>query len=112
MPPTPPCPVDREVGDGEVRPFGGGARVVHTPGHTEGSIGVHLPGPRVLFTGDTVAEHAGTAILRPVQPRPCPRPASFRRLTALDVDLADVGHGEPLAGSVLDGAEPGPFGAS
>ena len=35
--------------------FGGGARVVHGPGHA-GSIGLHLPGPRVLFTGDTVAE--------------------------------------------------------
>jgi glyoxylase-like metal-dependent hydrolase (beta-lactamase superfamily II) len=56
--PAPPCPVDREVRDGEVLAFGGGAHVVHTPGHTDGSIALHLPGPRVLFTGDTVAEHA------------------------------------------------------
>jgi glyoxylase-like metal-dependent hydrolase (beta-lactamase superfamily II) len=29
--------------------------VVHAPGHTPGSIGIHLPRHGVLFTGDAVA---------------------------------------------------------
>jgi hydroxyacylglutathione hydrolase len=30
------------------------AQVLHTPGHTEGSICVHLPGPQLLLAGDTL----------------------------------------------------------
>ncbi|MFB7394215.1 MULTISPECIES: MBL fold metallo-hydrolase [unclassified Streptomyces] len=55
VPEAPPTRVDREVEDGEVLDFGGGAVVVHGPGHTPGSIAVHLPRHGVLFTGDTVA---------------------------------------------------------
>jgi glyoxylase-like metal-dependent hydrolase (beta-lactamase superfamily II) len=110
MPPAPPCPVDREVHEGDVLAFGGGAHVLHAPGHTDGSIGVHLPGPRVLFTGDTVAEHAGGALLGPFNLDRRRAADSFRRLVALDVDLALVGHGEPIPGSHLATADLGPFG--
>jgi glyoxylase-like metal-dependent hydrolase (beta-lactamase superfamily II) len=109
MPPAPPCPVDREVADGDVLPFGGGAHVVHGPGHTDGSIGLHLPGPRVLFTGDTVAEHEGAVLLGPFNMDRRQALASFRRLTALDVDLALVGHGEPVDRAALARAQSGPF---
>jgi glyoxylase-like metal-dependent hydrolase (beta-lactamase superfamily II) len=108
-PPVPPCPVDREVRDGDVLPFGGRARVVHGPGHTPGSIALHLDGPRVLFTGDTVAENGGAVILGPFNLDRAAALASFRRLTALDVDIALVGHGEPVAGADLANAVPGPF---
>lgn len=110
MPPAPSCPVDREVVDGEVLPFGGGARVVHAPGHTAGSIGLHLPGPRVLFTGDTVAEHEGAVILGPFNLDRRRAAESFRRLVALDVDLALPGHGEPIDGAALATENLGPFG--
>jgi glyoxylase-like metal-dependent hydrolase (beta-lactamase superfamily II) len=109
LPAAPPCPVDREVVDGDVLAFGGGARVVHGPGHTAGSIALHLPGARLLFTGDTVAESGGKVILGPFnQDRERAR-ESFRRLTAFDVDLALVGHGEPVAGSDLAAPDLGPF---
>ncbi|WP_410670518.1 MBL fold metallo-hydrolase [Amycolatopsis sp. cmx-4-68] len=39
----PPCPVDRELEDGDEIGFGGGARVLQVPGHTDGSIALHLP---------------------------------------------------------------------
>ncbi|MGI8878949.1 MAG: MBL fold metallo-hydrolase [Jatrophihabitans sp.] len=41
--PAPPVRVDREVRDGDVLDFGGGAQVISTPGHTDGSIALHLP---------------------------------------------------------------------
>jgi glyoxylase-like metal-dependent hydrolase (beta-lactamase superfamily II) len=106
---APPCPVDREVHDGDVLPFGGGAHIVHGPGHTPGSIGVHLTGPRVLFTGDTVAESQGAVILGPFNVDRAAALAAFRRLTALDVDIALVGHGEPVSKADLAQAVPGPF---
>jgi glyoxylase-like metal-dependent hydrolase (beta-lactamase superfamily II) len=109
MPAPPSCPVDREVGDGDVLEFGGGARVVHAPGHTPGSIALHLTGPRVLFTGDPVGERGGTVLMGPFNLDRAGAIASYRRLTALDVDLALPGHGEPIAGADLRTARLGPF---
>lgn len=100
-------PVEQRVG--EVLDFGGGALVVHGPGHTPGSIALHLPRARVLFTGDTVAESGGTVLLGPFNDDREQALASFRRLTAYDVDLALVGHGAPLDRAALAAAVPGPF---
>ena len=36
-----------------------GARVIVTPGNTDGGIALHLPGPGLLCTGDTVAHVGG-----------------------------------------------------
>jgi glyoxylase-like metal-dependent hydrolase (beta-lactamase superfamily II) len=58
MPAVSPCPVDVELVDGDTVDFGGGARVIATPGHTDGSIAVSLPDHGVLFTGDLVANGA------------------------------------------------------
>ncbi|MFE0641120.1 MBL fold metallo-hydrolase [Streptomyces sp. NPDC058877] len=55
VPAAPPTRVDHEVEGGEELDFGDGAVVVHTPGHTPGSIALHLPRHGVLFAGDTVA---------------------------------------------------------
>lgn len=59
---APPVPVDRELNDGDVLDFGGGAHILAIPGHTEGSIAVYLSEHRVLFAGDTVA-NVGSVIL-------------------------------------------------
>ena len=57
LPAAPPAPVwiDRELHDGDELAFGGGAIAVAVPGHTPGSVAFYLPGPRVLFAGDTAA---------------------------------------------------------
>jgi glyoxylase-like metal-dependent hydrolase (beta-lactamase superfamily II) len=59
---APPVPVDRELVDGDVLAFGGGAEILAIPGHTEGSIAIHLPHHGMLFTGDTIAS-VGTVML-------------------------------------------------
>jgi glyoxylase-like metal-dependent hydrolase (beta-lactamase superfamily II) len=59
VPPAPPCPADETVEDGTELGFGLGARAVLAPGHTDGSIAIHLPEHRVLFTGDTIARLPG-----------------------------------------------------
>nr|WP_090343845.1 MBL fold metallo-hydrolase [Mycolicibacterium malmesburyense]CRL75042.1 Zn-dependent hydrolase [Mycolicibacterium malmesburyense] len=90
-----PVPVDRELRDGDVLDFGGGAEVLAIPGHTEGSIAIHLPKHGVLLTGDTIA-NVGTLMLGTFNQDRARTVASFRRLAALDVDTACFGHGEPI----------------
>ncbi|MFC7831007.1 MBL fold metallo-hydrolase [Streptomyces sp. NPDC057375] len=95
VPEAPPTRVDRELSDGDELDFGDGARVIHTPGHTDGSMAIHLPRYGVLFTGDTVASvqkvSLGVFHVDRQQAK-----ASMRRLAALEPDVVCVGHGEPL----------------
>ncbi|EFL13614.1 MBL fold metallo-hydrolase [Streptomyces sp. C] len=93
-PEAPPTRVDRELEDGEVLDFGGGAVVVHAPGHTPGSIGVHLPEHGVLFTGDCVAG-VGQVMLGVFNTDRDRAIASFGRLAALAPSVACFGHGDP-----------------
>ncbi|MEU3534375.1 MBL fold metallo-hydrolase [Streptomyces murinus] len=110
--PLPP-PSVTEVTDGEVLGFGGGAQVVHVPGHTDGSIALHLPAEGVLFTGDTVAALPAEGVLRAGEPVPTDpvehtlipgvfnldRPRlldSVRRLADLGAEVACFGHGDPV----------------
>ncbi|MEV0415677.1 MBL fold metallo-hydrolase [Streptomyces sp. NPDC050448] len=95
VPEAPPTRVDREVGDGEVLPFGDGAVVVHAPGHTPGSIGIHLPRHGVLFAGDCIAG-VGQVMLGVFNVDRDEARASFRRLAALSPSVACFGHGDPL----------------
>lgn len=97
IPTAPPARVDRELTDGDAIDCLGGMQVVHTPGHTPGSIALYCPARRLLFTGDAAASFFG------------PRPPigiftedsgeakrSLRRLAALDFDVALFGHGRPI----------------
>ncbi|QYA92584.1 MBL fold metallo-hydrolase [Streptomyces anulatus] len=95
VPEAPPTRVDREVTGGEVLPFGDGARVVHAPGHTAGSIAIHLPLHGVLFTGDTVAS-VERVMLGVFNVDRAGAAATFRRLAALAPRTVCVGHGDPL----------------
>ncbi|MFB7664231.1 MBL fold metallo-hydrolase [Kitasatospora sp. NPDC056138] len=96
LPPAPPARVDVKLADGDVVDFGGGARVVAVPGHTDGSAAFHLPGPRVLFTGDAVANVGGRTILGVFNRDRARAIESFHRLAALDAQVAVFGHGEPI----------------
>jgi len=95
-PAAPPVHVDVELNDGDVLDFGGGARVVAVPGHTDGSVALYLPGPRVLFTGDAVANVGGRTILGVFNTDRKRAVDSFHRLAELDVQTAVFGHGDPL----------------
>ncbi len=76
---APPVPVDRELVEGDVLGFGGGAEVLAIPGHTEGSIAIHLPRHGVLFTGDTIA-NVGTVMLGTFNQDRAQTVASFGRV--------------------------------
>jgi glyoxylase-like metal-dependent hydrolase (beta-lactamase superfamily II) len=94
---VPPCRVDRELAEGDLLDFAGGAAVIGVPGHTDGSIAIHLPAHRLLFTGDSVASaQNGRVILGPFNVNRAQAIDSFRKLADLDVDVACFGHGDPV----------------
>ena len=92
--------VDRELADGDEIDVGSGARVLHVPGHTAGSIALYVPGRRLLFAGDAASNALGLG--PPAGPfgmfneDGAQARASFRRLAELDFDVACFGHGPPL----------------
>jgi glyoxylase-like metal-dependent hydrolase (beta-lactamase superfamily II) len=47
-------PVDKILENGETLPIGGSLKVIATPGHTPGHLSYYLPGPKILFCGDTI----------------------------------------------------------
>ena len=69
------------------------------PGHTDGSIALHLPGPGVLFTGDTVANVGGRTIPGVFNVDRRRAAASLGRYGGLDAEVARFGHGDPIVGA-------------
>ncbi|HEX4224891.1 MAG TPA: MBL fold metallo-hydrolase [Pseudonocardiaceae bacterium] len=99
LPQAPPSRVDRELTDGVVLDIAGGAQVIAGPGHTEGSIGLFLTVPRVLFTGDTVAHFQDQVLVGPFNLDTDRAVESFRLLAGFDADVACFGHGDPIVGN-------------
>lgn len=95
---APAARVDVELDGGDVLGFGGGASVVHVPGHTDGSIALYLPTERVLFTGDVIAQHDGQIMVGVFNLDGEMTAASAKTLAALDVDTACFGHGDAVVG--------------
>lgn len=93
--------VDSIIGENDVIPVAGGIRVLHTPGHTAGSVCYLLERDGLLFSGDTIFSDYGRIS------RSMPFPGSdvekyresLERLTAVDFDILCGGHGSPLIGS-------------
>ncbi|GBD11911.1 putative metallo-hydrolase YflN [bacterium HR23] len=93
--------VDGFLEEGQVLPILGGLRVLHTPGHTPGSICLLLEMHGLLFTGDTLL----TTRSRFARPLPIHDPEAYmrslERLAGLSFEKACPGHGRPL----LEGAD-------
>jgi hydroxyacylglutathione hydrolase len=94
--------VDRTLSDGDVVDLGGLAlEVIHTPGHTAGSVCLFEPESRSLFSGDTIfADSVGRTDLKSGSFSDLE--ASVRRLaefaTERDVDKVYPGHGPIFPG--------------
>lgn len=92
-----------EVNDGDVLDLPGQPRVISMPGHSPGSIAVHVPVARAVFVGDALTtRHVLTGEVGP-QPAPftddpAQAIASLERLASLDVEWILPGHGAPWHG--------------
>ncbi|MGE3271234.1 MAG: MBL fold metallo-hydrolase [Chloroflexota bacterium] len=96
VPPAPFVPGVREVDDHQQS--AGGGVFVSVPGHTAGSLALHLPLLGVLFTGDTIAFHEGQPILGVFNVDREEAIRSLKKQAALDVETACFGHGAPIVG--------------
>jgi glyoxylase-like metal-dependent hydrolase (beta-lactamase superfamily II) len=89
---------------GDVLPALGGLHVVHTPGHTPGSVCLYAPALRLVFTGDVLQVRQG----RLVGPHPVfsddmgEARRSVARLAELDVDTICFAHFPPLREGARD----------
>ncbi len=92
-------PVDLHLEDGEVIPFGTEVRVVHLPGHTAGSIGLHLPSKRVIIVGDAL-QYKFSRKLTPPSHRVTQDSEqalrSLEKLLDLDFDIICFSHFPPM----------------
>ena len=104
LPMIPTVVVDRIVSDGDKLPFVEGLYVVHTPGHTNGSICLYWEDRKALFSGDTLlsgdGRYFGRSIWYPGSNTRLHR-ESLKRLLQLDLDAVYVGHGVPVTSNVV-----------
>ena len=98
--------IDRPLDDGEEP---GGLRVVHTPGHTPGSMCLFHPEEGIAFCGDLFFNEnpmTGRPGLRFAIPLVSADPAqvreSARKLLSLDVRVLCPGHGAPILSGAGD----------
>ena len=92
--------VDILLEGGEVLEPLGGLRVIHTPGHSPGSISFYSPGNRLLIVGDALVRSRRSLRL-PHKMVSIDREQaidSVREMAKLDFDILCFGHGRPLAG--------------
>jgi glyoxylase-like metal-dependent hydrolase (beta-lactamase superfamily II) len=86
------------VDDGAVLDLPGAPVVIGMPGHSPGSIAIHVPSVRAVFVGDALTtRHVLTGEIGP-QPAPftddqASASKSLERLRGLDVDWVIPGHG-------------------
>jgi glyoxylase-like metal-dependent hydrolase (beta-lactamase superfamily II) len=94
-------------GDGATLDVPGSPRVILTPGHTPGSVALHVPWLGALFVGDAFATYAVTTGARGPQVAPFTADAaqayaSLTRLEGISADLVLPGHGDPWTGGVQE----------
>lgn len=83
--------------DGESLSVGGlTLEIVHTPGHTQGSICVYVPQERALFMGDTALGLGTVAISPPPHGDMAIYLQSLERLKGYDSAVMLAGHGPPV----------------
>jgi hydroxyacylglutathione hydrolase len=90
-----PVRVDCALQDGEAL---GAWQVVHTPGHTPGSVCFYHPGRGLLLVGDALNHRHGRLGAPPTMftTDMDQAHASIQRIAALDFEVCCFGHGPPL----------------
>ena len=103
----PPVGQLRPVDDGQVLDVPGSPRIIHVPGHTPGSIAVHVPGADALFIGDTMTTR--NVLTGVTGPKPAPftlepaqAVASLDHIQEVDATWVLPGHGPAWNGGVAE----------
>ena len=101
---TPEPPAVEPIEDGQVLPMLGGLRVVHTPGHTPGSVCLYGARDRVLFVGDSLQRRFGRVSFASglYSDDLATAKRSVQRLAALDVETIVFSHFATLEGGATE----------
>jgi glyoxylase-like metal-dependent hydrolase (beta-lactamase superfamily II) len=94
-----------DVHDGDVLDLPGAPRVIGMPGHSPGSIAIHVPAVDAVFVGDALTTRHVLTGERGPQPAPFTDDpheaiASLQRLVGLGATWVLPGHGTPWNGGV------------
>ena len=103
----PPAGELQPVEDGQVLDVPGSPRIIYAPGHTPGSIAVHVPTVDALFIGDTMTTR--NVLTGATGPKPAPftlepgqAMASLDRVQDVDATWVLPGHGPAWDGGVTE----------
>jgi glyoxylase-like metal-dependent hydrolase (beta-lactamase superfamily II) len=96
--------------DGATLDVPGSPRAVLVPGHTPGSIALHVPSHDALFVGDAFATYVVTTGVRgprlaPFTANPAQAVESLSRLEQLPARLVLPGHGDPWTGGIPEAVQ-------
>lgn len=88
--------VDKKLGDGDMVRIGSmDCRVIHTPGHSPGSVCLYDEKTRVLFSGDTVfSDGVGRTDISGGDPEALNE--SLEKISKLEIKKILPGHGKPV----------------
>ena len=97
----------KPVEDGQVLDVPGSPRIIHVPGHTPGSVAVHVPAVDALFIGDSMTTR--NVLTGVTGPKPAPftlepaqAVASLGRISEIDATWVLPGHGPAWDGGVAE----------
>jgi glyoxylase-like metal-dependent hydrolase (beta-lactamase superfamily II) len=94
---TMPVAVDVPVNDGDELPILGGIRLLHTPGHTPGSISLFMPKEGLVIVGDVLSNTYGLSLpSRAFTVDMHQEINSIKRVANLEFNMICFGHGVPL----------------
>jgi glyoxylase-like metal-dependent hydrolase (beta-lactamase superfamily II) len=84
--------------DGDIVEVSDGLEVIHTPGHSVGSICLYNRSKGILFSGDLIRNESGLLEGPPTEFTPDPSAAadSLRKIADLDFRVLLPGHGDPI----------------
>jgi glyoxylase-like metal-dependent hydrolase (beta-lactamase superfamily II) len=104
---VPPLTEVRTFEDGATLDLPGSPRIIHIPGHTPGSVAVHVPAVDAVFVGDAMTTRS--VLTGEVGPGPAPftldperAMSSLGRLEGLAARWVLPGHGEAWDGGVAE----------
>lgn len=88
------------MNDGDVLPLPGSPTIIGMPGHSPGSVAIHVPAVRAVFVGDELTTRNVLSGVEGPQPAPftddqAESSRSLDRLAELDLDWIIPGHGAP-----------------
>ncbi|HEY4226506.1 MAG TPA: MBL fold metallo-hydrolase [Pseudolysinimonas sp.] len=88
------------VTDGDVLPLPGSPVIIGMPGHSPGSVAIHVPAVQAVFVGDELTTRNVLTGVEGPQPAPftddqAGSSASLDKLAGLEVDWIIPGHGAP-----------------